>query len=118
MCEDYDGSEPIVDAWRRARKEHKCFACGESIHQGDVYHFTAQKDDEFCTFKHCARCWALGQAIIDAGADSWQYDLRCGVSWQEAFGEEPPDEVARLAFMTREEAQATIAVERKPSPWS
>ena len=112
MCDSDDYNEPIVIEWRKARKEHKCVACGETIRAGDRYHFVSQKDDTFGTFKHCARCWTLGEAILEAGADSWQYDLNCGVSWQEAFGQEPPDEVARLAFMTREEAQATIA--RKP----
>lgn len=108
MCEEFDGSELIVSAWRKARKEHRCFACRETIRVGDRYHFTAQRDDEFCMFKHCARCWAMGQAVLRAGADSWQYDLRCGVSWQEAFGGDPPDEVARLAFLTPDEAQTEL----------
>ena len=108
MCEDGEWSEPIADEWRRARKEHKCFACREIIKVGDRYHFVAQKDDAFFTVKHCARCWAMGKAILEAGADSWQYDLRCGVSWQEAFGGDPPAEVERLAFLTREEAQKEL----------
>jgi hypothetical protein len=106
MCDDdYDCSEPIASEWRRARKEHRCFACHEAIRPGDRYHFEAQKYDEFETFKHCARCWAIANAILSAGAESVRWDLNCGVSWEEAFGAEPPDEVAALAFMTPDEAQ-------------
>ena len=106
MCLDSDVGEPVVDGWRKARKEHVCFACRETIRAGDRYHYTSQIDKgEFNQFKHCARCWAICGAILEAGAESVQYDLRCGVSWQEAFGENPPDEVARLAFLTPDEAQ-------------
>lgn len=112
MCgSECDVSEPIVVEWRKARKEHRCYACRETIRTGDRYHFTAQKDDAFATYKHCARCWMMGGAILEAGADSWQYDLRCGVSWREAFDEEPPENIARLAFMTPDEAQKAISGE-------
>jgi hypothetical protein len=39
-----DDGEPVVrrdDAYRKARKEHKCSACGEEITPGRVYHRTA-----------------------------------------------------------------------------
>lgn len=108
MCDVYDSNPPIAEEWRKAKKEHKCYACREIIRIGDRYHFIAQKDDEFFTVKHCARCWTMGEAILEAGSDSWQYDLACGVSWQEAFGQEPPDEIARLAFITPGEAQKEL----------
>lgn len=37
-----------------------------------------------------------------------RYDLDCGVSWEEAFDGPPPEDVAALAFMGRDEAQAAI----------
>jgi hypothetical protein len=40
-------------------------------------------------------------ALINRGAEAVAWDLNCGEVW-----EEPPDKIARLAFLTREEAQA------------
>ena len=108
MCDSDDYATPIVSAWRKARKEHRCFACREAIRAGDRYHYTAESSEGFAQFKHCARCWAMLGAILEAGAESAQYDLHCGTSWQEAFDAEPPEDVARLAFMTPEEAQRTV----------
>ena len=102
MCDSDEAVEPLVSAFRRARKQHECFA-----------HYTAIIYDGFEAFKHCLRCWAIGNAILEAGGESCQYDLHCGVSWEEAFGGPPPDEIARLAFLTREEAQRL----RVDSPW-
>lgn len=112
MCyDDGDTDEPLANEWRRARKEHKCYACREMIRRGDRYHFTAGVQDGFYAIKHCARCWWMGQEILEAGAETWQFDLRCGVSWEEAFEGEPPSDVAALAFLTPDEAQAMF---RKP----
>jgi hypothetical protein len=107
MCYDDYECEDIASEWRRARKEHRCFACRETIRPGDRYHFTAQKYDDFDVFKHCARCWAMIGAILHAGAGSVQWDLNCGTPWEEAFEREPPPEVAALAFLTPDEAQRT-----------
>jgi hypothetical protein len=109
MCDVYDPAEPIADEWRKARKEHRCFACREIIRKGDRYHLIAQKDDgEFGVFKHCARCWEMGNALLRAGSDTWAYDLNCGASWEDTFGSNPPDEVAALAFLTPDEAQERV----------
>ena len=45
--------------------------------------------------------------ILHAGAETVQWDLNCGASWDEEFGP-VPDEVARLAFLTPDEAQAAL----------
>lgn len=110
MCDDSGDYEPIIsEEWRTARKPHKCYACREEIRIGDCYHVTVQKNDgELLMFKHCARCDALVGALLDAGAESVQWDLHCGVSYREAFGEDPPPEIARLAFLTPDEAQREI----------
>jgi hypothetical protein len=107
MCDggnDYE--EPLTQAWRRARKEHRCFACHETIRAGDHYHYIAQMyEGDFNTYKHCARCRAMIDALFAAGASEVQWDLHCGTPWEEAFGGEPTPEIAALAFMTPDEAQ-------------
>jgi hypothetical protein len=107
VCEADDyGVEPLVEVSPRARKEHRCFACKEAIRPGDRYRKVIQiYDGEFEIFKHCLRCWRLMNAILDAGAETVQWDLNCGTSWEKAFERPIPDEVAALAFMTPDEAQ-------------
>lgn len=90
----------------RARKQHQCFACREVIRPGDRYSRTVNKSDgEFTMFRHCLRCWAIMDALLSAGAESVQYDLNCGTEYEDAFGP-IPDALARLAFLTPDEAQA------------
>lgn len=102
---------------RRARKEHRCDACRETIRVGDSYinEFTVY-DGNSDTTKRCLRCDAMLDAIqsrmIDADIDPHEEGvdraLNCGHTWNEDFREEPPEEVARLAFLTRDEAQAEL----------
>lgn len=113
MCDDDYQSVELQSRWQRARKEHQCFACRETIRPGDHYHLTVQKYDNLEHFKHCARCWAVVSALLDAGAHSVQWNLNCGTPYEEAFGEPIPEEVARLAFLTRDEAQALRGSEEK-----
>jgi hypothetical protein len=105
VCDDWDDGEPPdvwVREWRRARKEHECCACAEAIRAGERYHLTRQLfEGSWDEWKHCARCWAICEALWASGRDSIEYGLNCGELW-----ERPPPEVERLAFLTREEAQA------------
>ena len=106
VCENDDYAPLLRDSWHRARKEHRCFACREMIRVGDRYHSVAQvTDGEFDVYKHRARCWAMCNAILEAGAEAVQWDLHCGESWEDAFGGPPPDDVARLAFLSPDEGQ-------------
>lgn len=100
----------MTGMYRKARKDHTCYACADTIKKGYHYHY------EFCTggddgpeyYKHCMRCWEMLSAIIKAlpdGAIRW--DLNCGLAWEDEIGELPP-EVARLAFMTPDEAQQLV----------
>ena len=109
MCVDGEPTESkLMSEWRRARKEHRCYACHETVRVGDRYHVNAGRwDGKVEDIKHCARCWTMGEEI-GAMAGCWQYDLACGVSWQDAFEEEPPPHVARLAFLTPDEAQKLV----------
>lgn len=107
MCLD-DGEFPVeLDrSWRKARKEHRCFACLETIRKGDRYHHVAQVyDGEFATFAHCVRCMSIIKALWAAGAETVDWSLSCGETWEENFGA-LPDAVAALAFLTPDEAQA------------
>jgi len=112
MCYDDDGPEvELANEFRKARKPHRCYACREEIPAGHRYHVVVQiYDGDVTEFKHCARCWALAMEIMHMNGYV-QWDLNCGISWREAAGEDPPESVARLAFMTPDEAQALAARE-------
>ncbi len=107
MCyDDYGEDGTIERAWVRARKEHRCYACKETIRIGHRYHATLEKwEGGLVRFRHCARCYAICEALWDAGAHVIDFELNCGEEWAENFGP-VPDEVARLAFLTPDEAQA------------
>ncbi|HMA26007.1 MAG TPA: hypothetical protein VKO62_00110 [Solirubrobacterales bacterium] len=100
----------------RARKPHKCCACGEPIRVGHRYERIAFKwEGEFESLLRCLRCSAMASACQerlrreDAYDEGVAYRLDCGHEWSDRFEEEPPPEVARLAFMTADEAQAEFA---------
>jgi len=101
MC-DFD--EPSVDLgrkWRKARKAHVCFACHEPISPGHYYHHSVMIfDGGIDVYKHCARCWMMIEALWAETGEAVEFGLDCGETW-----EDPPDDVAALAFMTPEEAQ-------------
>lgn len=114
MCDsDYDSVTTLTREWRRAKKTHKCYACYEEIRPGDRYHVAIELSDGFQVFKHCARCWMMVEAIWHAGATSVQYDLNCGVAWEDEF-DDMPDDVAALAFLTPDEAQALVKDAQEP----
>lgn len=108
MCsDDFEGVD-LSSQWQRARKGHKCFACHEQIRSGDYYHRVVQLyDGRPDTFRHCARCWLMVEAITQANG-SCQLDLNCGFAWEEIHGE-LPDSVAMLAFLTPQDAQRMVA---------
>lgn len=65
MCFDYD---EYIDVWvsnlRKARKHHKCTACGGDILPGDFYnHVTGIFDGGPFTEKFCGSCEADRDAI-------------------------------------------------------
>ncbi len=112
MC-DLDGEvAEVQDTYtRRARKDYWCCACGDKIERTHLYKRTgALFDGSWSTYRHCLRCWAMLDAIFKRGESaSWYLD--CGESWEDVFGE-LPDDVARLAFMTPEEAQQELSTKR------
>jgi hypothetical protein len=103
-----DDGEPIVrrdDAYRNARKPHKCSACGETIAAGRTYHRTAALwGGTWQVVRRCERCQAIFLHLekkIDAEGASEEFcdwELNCGHEYRERWGESPPEVIAALAF--------------------
>lgn len=91
-----------------ARKDHKCDACGETIKTGCHYaRFFGVHDGNAETVKRCMRCQRLFDHLVERG-DGDMYPaqrLDCGESYQDHWGEDPPEEVAALAFALPHEVQ-------------
>lgn len=82
-----------------ARKRHRCDACGEAIEPKQRYvRIFCVWEGEPMTIKHCRRCNAISDALFAAGAETVDFELDCGETWESAFGVSPPDDVAALAF--------------------
>lgn len=115
MCDVYlDACEVWCDAWRQARRAHKCCACSEGIRPGDRYHYASWvHDGRAGSFKHCARCWAIFLALTDQ-IEVVDPRLACDTTWEDAFYEPPPPEVAALAFVSRDEAQGLAPTDGHP----
>ena len=120
-CDD-DG-EPIAN-YRSghvvARAEYPCACCSATIRPGDL-HYSASWlwCGSYESFRRCARCHLL---FLDLRALHKKHDIRdedgspmgvdpelnCGHSFEKVFGREPPEELARLAFLTADEVQAML----------
>lgn len=89
-----------VETTPRARVDHTCSACWETIPAGSVYtRLGIIFDGSAETVKQCARCRAIFGAIRDyCPREPIDVFLSCGDTWEQVFGECPPD-VAALAFM-------------------
>ena len=109
MSEYYDeNGEPCsvwADRWKTARKEHVCHACRIKIEPGHRYHVTfSVHDGNPDTTKRCARCQAIFEHLSERlrkDGDGMEYcneTLSCGHEYTERWGEEPPPEIAALAF--------------------
>jgi len=86
----------------KARKSHVCAACGGSIEPGTVYTRISFEDEgHISSLKRCWRCQTIhvhlrSRLVFDGEwPDEW---LNCGETYQERFGEDPPPEIAELAF--------------------
>lgn len=96
---------------QRARKEHTCSACGETIRRGDLYIYEFSVfDGDSETVKRCLRCDAIYGHLVERHRhmedQAVDRELRCGHTYREVFEQEPSDEIAQLAFLTADEAQA------------
>ena len=97
------------ETFRRARKEHKCDACKQKILPGHYYCalFTLF-DGNTEHIKRCGACQLthehLRQLCYAADNDMWPDErLNCGLKYESEWGDEPPDEIAALPLLGREE---------------
>lgn len=60
LC-DYDGAfEVFYETKRKARKDHKCYECRQTIQKGDVYQWTkALLEGEWEVYRFCLPCWQI-----------------------------------------------------------
>lgn len=105
MCDAFGGLDspaPWTEAIRRARKPHPCDVCAETIRPGERYHFSSGCwDGNWNAYRHCLRCWRMFEIVNRRAEGEADLLLDCGEVW-----DDPPDEVAALAFLTANEIQA------------
>ena len=89
----------------KARRPHKCHACGETIPVGTVYSRTFYVfDGDAHTTKRCPRCQLIYEhlsARIRSEGDVEEFcdaELKCGHEYTERWREEPSAALAALAF--------------------
>lgn len=102
-CGDFETYDVQVNESPRARKPRKCMACKETIRVGDRYYrFKGLFDRKWDVYERCARCQKLFDHLSDRmRGDSEEFCdplLNCGHTYQERWREEPPPEIAALAF--------------------
>lgn len=105
-CDVYD------ERTRKARKEHECDACEETIAPGHRYwRIAVIFDGRVTAYKRCLRCQEIHLAIRRKWHEAEEFDmwpdeeLACGSTWEEEHNGPPPVEVAELAFVTQDEMQ-------------
>lgn len=99
---------------RRARKEHRCHACGAGIRPGHKYMVVATVyDGSATTIKRCGRCQRTHEHLREL-CRSLDYELwpderlNCGLDYEDEWCEPPPAEIAALPMLTDDEASALL----------
>lgn len=103
--------EFYTERMQRAKKQHRCCACNEEIRLKDQYaYISAAFAGEFVTFKRCLRCQAMHNHLrLYGDGDLWPDErLNCGEEFKRHWGFDPPSDLIKLAFITKDEAQALI----------
>lgn len=63
-CQEGDEAAVSVEAWRTAKKPHRCCECGETIKPGERYQqVRGLWDGAWITFKTCAECVDTRQQV-------------------------------------------------------
>lgn len=63
-----EGDEPAVsvEAWRTAKREHRCCECGDTIKPGERYqHVRGLWEGKWDTFKTCSECVDTRDKVFD-----------------------------------------------------
>lgn len=93
----------------KARKEHTCSACRTTIQKGEHYaRIFALHDGYVHHYKRCGACEVthrhLAELCAASGDDLYpDEELNCGLSYKNEWGGDPPDEIARLPFLSSAE---------------
>lgn len=115
MCDTaYDRNDVENHDLLRAKKPHVCDGCDRTIRVGHLYTKTAVLyDGSWSSWKHCGRCNQLMSELHERLDRDTVVDphFNCGSSWEDAFGEPPPEHVQVLAILT--EAEASCLLEAK-----
>lgn len=69
---DYDPAMVWREAWRRARKQHRCEECSRPIDPGERYHFVTglnEPGDPWWSAKQCGQCYEAARwlSVVCAG---------------------------------------------------
>jgi hypothetical protein len=92
----------------KARKAHRCDACGDTIDPGHFYHRVSWVfDGSANSVKRCLRCEAIHKHLRGkAPGETWPSErLDCGETYEDHWGGPPPENIARLAFLTGKDLQ-------------
>lgn len=98
----------------RARKMHECHACKRFIRPGDNYtKTTIVQSGETEMYRRCGACETTFNHLQEL---CWERDpmwapdpaLLCGLRYEDEWEKEPPPEIARLPFLTDDEASALL----------
>lgn len=102
MSYEYDEVYAVYDeCFPRARKPHTCAACKETIPAGHHYARVGIVDSEGAnTVKRCMRCQRIHEHLrtLDPGTTWPDERLNCGETYRDEWGDDPPPEIAALAF--------------------
>lgn len=116
MSHSVDETYDVYDErFPRARKEHVCEACKETIRPGHRYaRVHIVYDGSAHSIIRCLRCQKIHEHLRTLGDyETWPDErLACGQRYEDEWGE-LPDEVAKLAFVSADEIQAELATEKK-----
>lgn len=115
MCEEADGYNDVESRdIARAKTRHVCSGCRRDISPGQLYIKTkVLYDGSWSSWKHCGRCAQLMAELLDRHGAGVSVDPEfcCGMSWFDAFDEDPPEEVQALAFVDANEASKMLEEE-------
>lgn len=90
-CIDFDGYNDVCDSSVvKARKQHKCCECDNSIEVGSIYKRTSVLfDGSWSKYKTCARCANVASEFMKCGyhfggltedfEDCYEFDYRNGI---------------------------------------
>lgn len=120
MCDlDLEYAEHSESVCRRARKDHRCSACGNTIPKGHKYHIEKLflgHNGGIDMYKHCVRCSMMYELLRRTArpGDLIDLTLDCGEVWDGP--EDSPFQL--LAFLTPEDGQRVQeALEQAGGNW-